>query len=157
MDKGKGKGHPRTGHEGARWWWLANATPLPLYARTRCPLYRRLGGPQGLVWTGAENLASPPVCDTVLLIKHRYFALYFGPSLFIYFGLISDPSRSRLPRGLMRRLQPLAFWDCGFESRHGHGCLSVSFECFVLSGGGLCDGPIPHPEESYQLRMCPRL
>ena len=24
--------------------------------KTRYPLYRRLGGPQGLVWTGAENV-----------------------------------------------------------------------------------------------------
>ena len=24
-------------------------------------------------------------------------------------------------------------------------------DCFLLSGGGLCDGPIPHPEESYLL------
>jgi len=24
--------------------------------KTRYPLYRRLGGPQGPVWTGAENL-----------------------------------------------------------------------------------------------------
>jgi hypothetical protein len=23
-------------------------------------------------------------------------------------------------------------------------------ECYVLSGRGLCDGPIPRPEESYQ-------
>jgi hypothetical protein len=22
-------------------------------------------------------------------------------------------------------LRPLAYWDCGFESRRGHGCLSV--------------------------------
>jgi hypothetical protein len=28
--------------------------------------------------------------------------------------------RSRWPRGL----QPLACWDCRFESRPGHGCLS---------------------------------
>ena len=28
----------------------------------------------------------------------------------------------------------------------------VSCECFVLSGGDLCEGPIPHPEESY--RVC---
>ena len=27
-------------------------------------------------------------------------------------------------------LRPLACWDCGFESRRGHGCLSlVSFVC----------------------------
>jgi hypothetical protein len=24
-------------------------------------------------------------------------------------------------------------------------------DCFLLSGGGLCDGPIPHPEESSLL------
>ena len=32
--------------------------------------------------------------------------------------------------------------------------LSVSFECCVLSGRGLCDGPIPRPEESYRVRAC---
>ena len=29
------------------------------------------------------------------------------------------------------------------------GCMSI--ECYVLSGRGLCDGPIPLPEESYRL------
>ena len=29
--------------------------------------------------------------------------------------------------------------------------MSVSCECRVLSGRGLCDGPIPLPEESYRL------
>jgi hypothetical protein len=29
-------------------------------------------------------------------------------------------------------LRPLASWDCGFESRRGHGCRSC--ECCVLSG-----------------------
>jgi hypothetical protein len=43
--------------------------------------------------------------------------------------------------------QPLGCWDCGFESHRGHGCLS--FVC--LSDRGLCDGPIPRPEESYRL------
>jgi hypothetical protein len=28
----------------------------------------------------------------------------------------------------------------------------VSCKVIVLSGRGLCDGPIPHPEESYRLR-----
>ena len=27
----------------------------------------------------------------------------------------------------------------------------VCCECFVLTGGGLCDQPITHPEESYRL------
>jgi hypothetical protein len=30
-------------------------------------------------------------------------------------------------------------------------CMSVSCTVFVLSGRGLCDGPIPRPEESYRL------
>jgi hypothetical protein len=29
--------------------------------------------------------------------------------------------------------------------------MSVSCECCVLSGRGLCDEPIPRPEESYRL------
>jgi hypothetical protein len=29
--------------------------------------------------------------------------------------------------------------------------MSVSCECCVLSGRGLCDGLVPRPEESYQM------
>jgi len=29
--------------------------------------------------------------------------------------------------------------------------MSISCECRVLSGRGLCDGSIPRPEESYQV------
>jgi hypothetical protein len=40
--------------------------------------------------------------------------------------LYTQHSRSRWPRGL----QPLVCWDCGFESRRVHGCLSlVSVVC----------------------------
>jgi hypothetical protein len=46
-------------------------------------------------------------------------------------------------------LQPIACWNWGFESPRRHGCLSVL--CCVLSGRGLCDGPIPRPKESYRL------
>jgi hypothetical protein len=52
---------------------------------------------------------------------------------------------SRTVYGVDLRL--LAFWDCGFESRRGHECLSC--ECSVLSGWDLCDGPITLTEESY--------
>ena len=66
---------PRTGHEGPEveqmysstlsstsaleGGWVVSTKPRPLYTRekTRYTLYRRLGGPQGPVWTGAENLA----------------------------------------------------------------------------------------------------
>jgi hypothetical protein len=46
-------------------------------------------------------------------------------------------------------LRPSACWDRGFESHPEHGYLSCTL--FVLSGRDLCDGPIPHPEESYRL------
>jgi len=72
--KSKGKVHTLTGHEGpeggvevwiysifnlgARWEvdgrGQAPAALLP--RKNRYPLYRRLGGPQWPVWTGAENL-----------------------------------------------------------------------------------------------------
>jgi hypothetical protein len=45
-------------------------------------------------------------------------------------------------------MQPTACCNCVFESRRGHEYLSF-FECFVLSGRGLCDRPITRPEESY--------
>jgi hypothetical protein len=32
--------------------------------------------------------------------------------------------------------------------------MSVSSECCVLSGRGLCDGSIPHSEESYRWFVC---
>ena len=44
---------------GARWGWVVNATPRPLYPRERDPLpiVREAEWAPGLVWTGAENLA----------------------------------------------------------------------------------------------------
>ena len=42
--------------------------------KTRYPLYRKLGGPSGPVWTCAENLASPLGFDprTVQPVASRY-------------------------------------------------------------------------------------
>ena len=74
--KDKAKGLPRTGHEGPEGkqmysstlpstsalygWWVVNATPRPFYPprKTRYPLYRRLGGPQGR--SGRVRKISPP-------------------------------------------------------------------------------------------------
>ena len=59
-------------------------------------------------------------------------------------------SRSRWPRGLRRRSEAarlLEFWV-----RISPGArMSVSGECDVLSGRGLCDGLITRPEESCRL------
>jgi len=41
-------------------------------------------------------------------------------------------------------------WKCGFEPRRRHGCVS----CSVLSGRGLCDGPITSPEKTYWVCVC---
>ena len=32
--------------------------------------------------------------------------------------------------------------------------MSVSFECCVMSFGGLCDGPITRPGHSYHVYVC---
>ena len=51
-------------------------------------------------------------------------------------------------------LRTLACWDRGFESRQKGGRLSCVSQCFVcvLSGKGLCEGPILRPAESYRQR-----
>jgi hypothetical protein len=59
---------------------------------------------------------------------------------FVLFRMLADPS-GRAVLGVGLRL--LAYWDCGFES--------VSCECCVLSGRGLCDELVPRPEESYRM------
>ena len=43
-----------------------------------------------------------------------------------------------------------ACWNFGFESRWGS-WIFVSCECGVLSGRGICDKLITHPEETYSL------
>jgi hypothetical protein len=60
--------------------------------------------------------------------------------------------RSQWPRGVRRRYWPLGYWNRGFESLLGRGCLSLCF-CVLLSclGRGLLDGLITHPEESSHL------
>jgi len=64
----------------------------------------------------------------------------------IWRGLRRGSASSRFP-GMRVRIPPWAW-------------MSVSCECCVLSGRGLCDGPIPRPEGSYRLgvwhRFCSR-
>jgi len=43
-------------------------------------------------------------------------------------------------------------WDCGFESRWGHGCLLCLF--FFCISCGPCDGLINRSEDLYQLCVC---
>jgi hypothetical protein len=53
----------------------------------------------------------------------------------------SNQRWSRWPRGLRR----------GSAGANTSGVVFVPFACCVMSGGGLCDGPITRPEESDRL------
>jgi hypothetical protein len=59
---------------GARWGWVVNATPRPLYpGMTRYPLYRMLGRPRGRSGR-VLKISTPPGFDprTVQLVASRY-------------------------------------------------------------------------------------
>ena len=88
--------------------------------------------------------------DTIRLSV--YMMLYYYVKLFVKIftwndGCKGDPSGRAVQ---CAGTKPLACWDYGCESCRGHGCPAFP-ECYVLSGRGLCDGPITRPEESYRL------
>ena len=71
--------------------------------------------------------------------------------IYIYICVCVCVCRSQQPRGLRhKRLRSLACWDRWFRIPPGAWML-VCCECCVLSGRGLCDGPITRPEKSYRL------
>jgi hypothetical protein len=124
---GKGKGRPRTGHEGPegkqRYSSILSltsalngcgwSTPRPGHftpgKETRYPLCRRLGGwAPGPVWTGAEispstGIRSP---DIPARSESLYRLRYPGPLLYVYGGI------SFLRRSQVRRLTVIraAYW-----------------------------------------------
>jgi hypothetical protein len=51
-------------------------------------------------------------------------------------------------------LRPLAYWDCGFEFRLGHDCVSFVTVMCCQARTGLWHGPIPRSEESYRASVC---
>jgi hypothetical protein len=122
---------------GASSWWVFNATPRPLYPQeitsTHC------AGGWVIPRAGLEEQTiylSPPAFDPQTAQLTAVCLQYIGTIC------------HRWPRGL----RPLACWECGFESHLGNG--SLSCKCCVLSGRGLCDGPIHHLGESYRGCMC---
>jgi hypothetical protein len=55
--------------------WVVNATPRPLYPRERdqVPIVQEAGWAPGPIWTGAENLPTPPFDPrTVQPVASRY-------------------------------------------------------------------------------------
>jgi hypothetical protein len=70
------------------------------------------------------------------------------------FGLLQHTD---YPTNWVRRSIPVAAASCllGLRVRIPlEVWMSVSCECCVLSGRGLCDGLIPHPEEFYRACAC---
>ena len=58
--------------------------------------------------------------------------------------------RSQWPRGLRRRSVTTRLLRLRVRILP-EACMFLCCECCVLSGTGLCDGPITRPEESYRL------
>ena len=91
LGKSKDKFHHRTGHEdpdGARWGWVVNATPRPLYAgEDPVPIVQEAGWVPGPVWTGAENLTSTGIRtpDRPARSKSLCRPRYPGPTLYYYY------------------------------------------------------------------------
>jgi hypothetical protein len=59
-------------------------------------------------------------------------------------------SQCQWPRGLRRRSADDRLLGSWVRIPPG-AWIFVSYTVFVLSGRGLCDGPIPRPEKSYRL------
>jgi len=61
-------------------------------------------------------------CCRLVIIAIEFF-------INLVYALLADPS-GRAVYGVV--LRPLACWDFGFESRRGHGCLSVYFLLLIF-------------------------
>ena len=90
------------------------------------------------------EIVNDEVFLTVLLVLSMVGVLLLH---FTYYSTTEADPSGRAVQGM--GLRPLACWDCGFEPRRGHGCLSC--ECCVLSGSALCVGLITLLEEFYQV------
>ena len=134
---------------GTRRGWRVSVTPRPHLTPgiDPVPVVQESGWASGPVWTGAENLA-PPGFDprTVQPVGSSYTDWAIRPIELNNMLNIIHFRWSRWPCGL----RPLDCWDCGFESRWGHGCSSVVY----CVGSGLCHELITHLEESYQVCVC---
>jgi hypothetical protein len=82
------------------------------------------------------------MCGCVVVWLGIRWLVWCDPSSYPLLSKIFGSCWSLWPRGLRRNWQPHIFWNYGFDFRRGHGYLSLSFECYALSGRGLCDGPM---------------
>jgi hypothetical protein len=106
-----------------------NATPRPLHTRERDTVLIVLetGWTAGPVWTGEENLASTGIPSLDRTSRSESLHQLSSPGALTFtvtvWFVTHDVSIGRFwcPRHLR---QPLVCWDCGFEFRRRHGCLS---------------------------------
>ena len=120
--------------------------------KTRYPLYRRLCGPQGPVWTGAENLASPGFDPrTVQPLASRYIDSAIPAHKFNLETLnLSMP----VPVAARCKARVCGRSPTEIVGSNLTGGMDVCQLCFVLSGKGLCDELITLPEESHRVCVC---
>src|SRR5215470_12310889 len=84
-------------------------------------------------------------CDAAVQIDPNHFV-----HIKIYYASIFSGRSQCPPRGLRRRSAAERLLGSWIRITPG-AWMFVSCTVFVLSGRGLCDGPIPRPEESYRL------
>jgi hypothetical protein len=106
------------------------------------------GHPQNLTSDFLHSIITAWRTRALVRCDHRWRHIFCDPEI-MYISRANPGGRA--VEGVC--LQPLASWDCGFHSRQGHGCF-VCCKCFVLSGRGPCDGPIPRPQEVYRVCVC---
>jgi hypothetical protein len=80
-----------------------------------------------------------PLCTSVQAYKTQFTARYH------------KLGRSQWSRRLRHRSSAKRLLGSWVRTPPGGAWMFVSCTVFVLSGRGLCDGPIPRPEESYRL------
>jgi len=89
---------------GARWEWVVDATPRPLYPRERDPVptVQEARWAPGPVWTGAENLAPTEIRSPSrpALNETLYRLSYPGPHLRVH--TVQYPSRLETPTTLLQ-------------------------------------------------------
>jgi hypothetical protein len=114
--------------------------------------FRDLGQPRKYQWV---SLVSWPVLGIGQLPNLHYQRITWEPSpvftLFLHLQVAPIfPNRSQWPRGLRRRSAAERLLGSWVRIPAG-AWMFVTCTVFVLSGRGLCDWPIPRPEESYRL------
>jgi hypothetical protein len=111
-----------------------------------------------LFWTHDITYWTPvlsPICGRILRLFFKNYVTWHCTNAYAFVGFCVQSftavqykgqyaSQSQWPRSLRRGSAAARF--PGLRGR-----IPPVHACCVLSGRGLCDGPIPHPEECYRV------